>query len=1113
MPIKKYVLYFFSIALEHFPKIALDKIPTKHILGMIKKSLNVVFVAAFLLNTFGPMPAYADVRAIINRPYMPEPGVMVSLSPEFTPAHLKGITIHPDNALKFDFIIHKGDSNLAGQEKQEEYKKLIKYFLASLAVPDENQWVNLSPYEKDRIIKDDFGKTEMGRDLLSQDYLLKQITASLIYPEQGLGQKFWDKVYEQAFKQYGNTNIRVNTFNKVWIVPDNAVIYEKGNTAYVLKNHLKVMLEEDYLALNKNTILSPSVGRVREGGDKQVNALGSQIVREVILPALEKEVNEGKNFAMLRQVYSGMILAAWYKRALKESLLGKIYADKAKLKGMEYTSVIPAKAGIQSKDDIEGIYQRYLQAFKKGVYNYIKEDTDKYTKQVIPRKYFSGGTRGFDQAQISRVTSVDFAQASTIREDIANKMDMAAVALEEPDAAMMSRREAVGLLAGGAGLLLTEPVDALNIFSIQQNQPAKTLDATKAANWLKAQINTNGLIASFTGLHQADPSSGVTWMYNQGQAIQAFLAMGDIATAERLAKAILRLRRNGNVWFDGYMTQTGDPATKLAEQTQSQVGPAAVLGHAFLNLLEQTSDAGLAEDLLKASVGVSRFLNGLFQDRNNYGFVVTASGSRRATTEHNERAFAFYYQLYNVFNNQQHKHRAILEKYRNSLDVGGLKSRADKIIFWIQNKMWDAKLGRYQAGYENFATEQLLTSDNEQWGYTQYLAPVMAHVAGLNPRDFARGIDWLLKNLSTVTVNGITYKGVSRWKGASSLWGKGNAEAAAALSLLGRRAEAQELFRTLNFLQQGSGAVTEAYGQDTKAPWPNHFPFGSIEATVPAIIAARNYDPKFIAELASSAKPDAAMTVAEDIRQRINVQYGHYLEFSPENVEEIVQHLLSPARAIVDTGRQFVIDYDGQGNERYLSSALYRFSVRPIDAAMTAGTVIDPNQLELRWGPSITGRVTTYELVRMGSPERQLAGTLKVELNLEKKNTRIVWRGNGQGQASIEVTLPGLQELTWRQGIEALNRDHTNAAMTGADKAAVADVTKPFTRGGIDMNAANLNLQIRRDGKGVPLPVSQQDLENIKLDGLVPIILEIKPAMATPLLSELQVAGMQQAKI
>ncbi len=169
-------------------------------------------------------PLHAQEPLVLSNP-----GIRIGLSPEFTPAHLKGITIHQDNALRFDFLVHKGDQPLADNDKKEAYNKLIKYFLASLTIPDKDQWVNLSPYEKDRIIEGDFGKTEMGRDLLGQDYLLKQITASLIYPEEGLGQKFWDTIYERAFKQYGTTNIPVNTFNKVWIVPDKAVVYESGN--------------------------------------------------------------------------------------------------------------------------------------------------------------------------------------------------------------------------------------------------------------------------------------------------------------------------------------------------------------------------------------------------------------------------------------------------------------------------------------------------------------------------------------------------------------------------------------------------------------------------------------------------------------------------------------------------------------------------------------------------------------------------------------------------------------------------------------------------------------------------------------------------------------------
>ncbi len=353
----------------------------KIMLRRIYKITSIVILVAFIVTSV-KSPAYAQLSQD-QMPRLPMPGVMVHLSPEFTPAYLQGITIHPDNALQFDFLIHKGDQELDSDQKKLEYTKLVKYFLASLTIPDEDQWVNLSPYEHNRIIKDDFGKTEMGRDLLAQDYMLKQITSSLIYPEDGLGKKFWARIYERAWKEYHTTSIPVNTFNKVWIVPDQAIVYESGNTAYILQSHLKVMLEEDYLSLQKHSAINNVIpAKAGIHNKNNTHAIASQVIREIILPELEKEVNEGKNFASLRQMYSGMVLATWYKKALKESLLGKVYADKAKVKGVD-----------QDPKTNEAIYERYLKAFKKGVFNYIKEDVDKYTNEAIPRKYFSGGFR------------------------------------------------------------------------------------------------------------------------------------------------------------------------------------------------------------------------------------------------------------------------------------------------------------------------------------------------------------------------------------------------------------------------------------------------------------------------------------------------------------------------------------------------------------------------------------------------------------------------------------------------------------------------------------------------------------------------------------------------
>ncbi|MBF0570655.1 MAG: DUF1861 family protein [Candidatus Omnitrophica bacterium] len=392
--------------------------------------IHIVIFAAFLVNGFGPLPAVrADNSTVftLGELHLSAVGAMVHLSPQFNPPILKGIKVHTDDPFRFDFILDQGNAPSFvkegdGGSLKQEAAKLIKYFLASLTIPEKDLWVNLSPYEKNRIVPQSFGLTEMGRDLLAEDYMLKQITASLIYPEDKIGKKFWGRIYEEAAKKFGTTNIPVNTFNKVWIVPEKAVVYEnaKAGTAYVVESRLKVMLEQDYLALEKHAKDDslPLAGRAREGGlkapqgnrltpNRDLNALGSQIVREIVIPELAKEVNEGKNFAQLRQVYNSLILAIWYKKKIKDSILTQVYANQNKVKGVEYAQSILPQGSNQSPEtsDVELIYQRYLQAFKKGVYNYIKEEQDLVTQSIISRKYFSGGFGFVDVAMRVETTS------------------------------------------------------------------------------------------------------------------------------------------------------------------------------------------------------------------------------------------------------------------------------------------------------------------------------------------------------------------------------------------------------------------------------------------------------------------------------------------------------------------------------------------------------------------------------------------------------------------------------------------------------------------------------------------------------------------------------------
>ncbi len=456
-----------------------------------KKAVSGIMAFVFAMGTF-PTPGVGQV--------LPVPGSMVALSTSFAPPVLKGVKVYADDPFRLDFILDKGDfkegetSDVRRQtsdgalgadadpgstlekagtswpftsdvqrptsDLKVESTRLIKYFLAAVTVPENDLWVNLSPYEKDRIIPDAFGQTGMGRDLLAQDYMLKQITASVIYPEGEIGKAFWAKVYAEARKRYGTTDIPVDTFNKVWIVPEKAVVFESKDSAYVVESRLRVMLETDYLALEKSDVgrqtsdekgesrptasdvspLSSDPASAQASSSTQV--LTRDILREVVIPVLEKEVNEGANFARLRQVYHSLILANWYKDKVKESIFGKAYADRKKVEGLEYEK---SDVGRQTSDekgvsrpatsdvsrlssDPEGIWQLYVEAFKKGAYNYIKEECEQGAGSgeqgngsgvngdnsllhapvsmpgapcsIVPRKYFSGGVKFGDVARV-----------------------------------------------------------------------------------------------------------------------------------------------------------------------------------------------------------------------------------------------------------------------------------------------------------------------------------------------------------------------------------------------------------------------------------------------------------------------------------------------------------------------------------------------------------------------------------------------------------------------------------------------------------------------------------------------------------------------------------------
>ena len=111
-------------------------------------------------------------------------------------------------------------------------------------------------------------------------------------------------------------------------------------------------------------------------------------LRILLLPKVKEDINYGKNFAKLRQIYHSMILALVFKQKVVDSFY-RHYINKEKIKGID----------IADKDVKTKIWKLYCDSFKKGTYNLNK------TQQSVTRNYFCGG---FDASSaLSVVGKVD----------------------------------------------------------------------------------------------------------------------------------------------------------------------------------------------------------------------------------------------------------------------------------------------------------------------------------------------------------------------------------------------------------------------------------------------------------------------------------------------------------------------------------------------------------------------------------------------------------------------------------------------------------------------------------------------------------------------------------
>lgn len=291
----------------------------------------------------------------------------------YRPAHLRYLKL-AENEESFKLLIDKGSSGDISQEEfKEDSKGLFKYFLVGLSLPNDKFWVNLRPDSPSQIIDPLLAETDIGRILLEADLQLKKDIAQATHPATAEGAEYWNKLYKKAGELFGSENIAIPTVTRPWIVPDEIIIKETPDSAYIYKAVLKVMLEQDYL--KKDAVYNFKDERL-----KQLNEYSSRLIHELIIPNLTRQINTVRKYSALRQVYYSLILSQWFKARF--SGRKNAYSHLIDSKDLTaLTSEMPYSA--------DNYFKAYQTSFKDGEYSY---QTPVYAPsgQTI-RSYFSGG--------------------------------------------------------------------------------------------------------------------------------------------------------------------------------------------------------------------------------------------------------------------------------------------------------------------------------------------------------------------------------------------------------------------------------------------------------------------------------------------------------------------------------------------------------------------------------------------------------------------------------------------------------------------------------------------------------------------------------------------------
>ena len=347
-----------------------------------------------------------------------------------TPQTLHGLIFPKSGEGANHFIVNPGDGEMKGMDTALGTRELIDYFDTALSLKDDLIRVNLSAYEADSMIPEELSGTAMGRNLLSQDCVLKRLAASFLHPDFPIGREYWSRVYAESRRLLSSSRWPFRSFQKVTMVPSRVGIYEKDGDSctddnpfdvprghvlvFIVDSEIGVTCEQDLVAQSHD--LSNSA-RIPTATQETLDTICIEAFREMVLPTLKDEINEGEYFTELRRMFGAQALAVWLKNHMagQNSNLGRfINSGKPGKAGLAILDISPFRVGkrkratpLRRRDrpvvahatpnaeafkipENGEFYEQYVRLFKNGVFRCARREEGDTPGERMIRVYFSG---------------------------------------------------------------------------------------------------------------------------------------------------------------------------------------------------------------------------------------------------------------------------------------------------------------------------------------------------------------------------------------------------------------------------------------------------------------------------------------------------------------------------------------------------------------------------------------------------------------------------------------------------------------------------------------------------------------------------------------------------